>query len=65
MTPPTSGERVIADRTARLMAAADEIAPVLRREADAAERDSRLTPGAGRALRETGMFRLGVPERLW
>ncbi|MFG2356894.1 acyl-CoA dehydrogenase family protein [Streptomyces sp. NPDC048521] len=64
MTASTSGERAtLTDPTRRLMAAAHEIAPVLRRAADAAERDSRLTPEAGRALREAGLFRLGVPKR--
>jgi 3-hydroxy-9,10-secoandrosta-1,3,5(10)-triene-9,17-dione monooxygenase len=36
---------------------------VLRREADAAERDSRLTEAATAALRDAGLFRLGVPQR--
>ncbi|MGV9937171.1 acyl-CoA dehydrogenase family protein [Streptomyces olivaceoviridis] len=64
MTASISGERApLTEPTRRLMAAAQEIAPVLRRSADAAERDSRLTPEAERALREAGLFRLGVPKR--
>ncbi|MEW2290694.1 acyl-CoA dehydrogenase family protein [Streptomyces sp. NPDC047841] len=64
MTASTSGERApLTDPTRRLVAATREIAPVLRRTADAAERDSRLTPEAERALREAGLFRLGVPKR--
>ncbi|MEV7817625.1 acyl-CoA dehydrogenase family protein [Streptomyces flaveolus] len=64
MTASISGERAtLADPTRRLVEASREIAPVLRRTADAAERDSRLTPEAERALREAGLFRLGVPKR--
>lgn len=41
--------------------AARGIAPVLRQEAEQAERDNRLTPAATAALREAGLFRLAVP----
>ena len=47
-----------------LVEAVRAISPVLLRNADAAERDSRLAPEAVQALRNAGMFRLGVPERL-
>ncbi|MFE7404081.1 acyl-CoA dehydrogenase family protein [Streptomyces sp. NPDC057557] len=64
MNPSISAERAtLADPTRRLMAAAHEIAPVLCRTAEAAERDSRLTPEAERSLREAGLFGLGVPKR--
>ncbi|MFF4749210.1 acyl-CoA dehydrogenase family protein [Streptomyces sp. NPDC002514] len=60
----TGTERAdLADPIRPLVEAVRAIAPVLRREADEAERDSRLTPEATRALREAGLFRLGVPER--
>ncbi|MGW1468229.1 acyl-CoA dehydrogenase family protein [Streptomyces sp. NPDC002308] len=60
----TGAERAaLADPTSGLLAAARDIAPVLSRAADAAERDSRLAPEAVRALRETGQFALGVPQR--
>jgi 3-hydroxy-9,10-secoandrosta-1,3,5(10)-triene-9,17-dione monooxygenase len=39
------------------------VAPVLRQHADEAERASRLTLQAVLALREAGLFRLGVPKR--
>ena len=53
----------VADSRRALVESTHAIAPALRREADAAERDSRLTEAATRALRKAGMFRLGVPGR--
>ncbi|GAA1333161.1 acyl-CoA dehydrogenase family protein [Pseudonocardia xinjiangensis] len=47
---------------AALVEAARAIAPVLRDNADQAERESRLTDEAADALREAGFFRLGVPR---
>nr|BFD88033.1 acyl-CoA dehydrogenase family protein [Streptomyces sp. Xyl84] len=47
-----------------LLRAVHALSPVLRAEADAAERDSRLTPRAAQALRDAGLFRLGVPRSL-
>ncbi|WP_327179601.1 acyl-CoA dehydrogenase family protein [Streptomyces sp. NBC_01335] len=62
--PSTGAERATpADPVRTLLAAAHDIAPVLSRAAEAAERDSRLTPEAERALREAGQFALGVPQR--
>ncbi|MGW2282783.1 acyl-CoA dehydrogenase family protein [Streptomyces sp. NPDC001770] len=58
-----AGRATPADPTRTLLAAAQGIAPVLSRTAEAAERDSRLTPEAERALREAGQFALGVPRR--
>ncbi|MEV0850190.1 acyl-CoA dehydrogenase family protein [Streptomyces sp. NPDC049954] len=52
------------DSASTLVEAARALSPVLLSEADDAERDSRLTPGATRALRDAGMFRLGTPGRL-
>ncbi|MBP2708169.1 acyl-CoA dehydrogenase family protein [Microbispora sp. RL4-1S] len=45
-----------------LVDAARAIAPVLRRNADEAERESRLTDEAAWALREAGLFRLATPK---
>ncbi|WP_037855266.1 acyl-CoA dehydrogenase family protein [Streptomyces sp. NRRL S-340] len=47
-----------------LLRAVRALSPVLRAEADDAERDSRLTPEAAQALRDAGLFRLGVPRDL-
>lgn len=47
-----------------LVEAARALSPVLLRRADDAERESRLTAEATRALRDAGMFRLGAPRRL-
>ncbi|PSM42908.1 indole oxygenase [Streptomyces dioscori] len=64
MVTMTSGEHGSStDTTRRLVLAAREIAPLLRREADAAERDNRLTAEAELALRGAGLFSLGVPKR--
>jgi 3-hydroxy-9,10-secoandrosta-1,3,5(10)-triene-9,17-dione monooxygenase len=49
---------------ATLVEAARAIAPVLRDNADQAERESRLTVEATEALRRAGLFRLGVPASL-
>ncbi|MFE7750257.1 acyl-CoA dehydrogenase family protein [Streptomyces sp. NPDC057428] len=57
-TPPT------ADSTRPLVEAARALSPLLHREADAAERESRLTPATARALLASGMFRLGTPRHL-
>ncbi len=60
----TTEERAtLPDPTRELIEASRAIAPVLRGHANAAERESRLTPEATRALREAGLFRLGVPQR--
>ncbi|MFJ6073956.1 acyl-CoA dehydrogenase family protein [Streptomyces sp. NPDC093065] len=56
-TPPAAGP------ARPLVEAARALAPLLRREADAAERDSRLTPETARSLLAAGMFRLGTPRR--
>ncbi|XVU28878.1 acyl-CoA dehydrogenase family protein [Actinoplanes sp. CA-054009] len=45
-----------------LMDAVRTVEPVLRAEADSSERLARLSPAAGEALREAGLFRLGVPR---
>ncbi|MFE9252478.1 acyl-CoA dehydrogenase family protein [Streptomyces sp. NPDC007088] len=52
------------DSASSLVEAARALSPVLLREADEAERESRLTAEATRALRLAGMFRLGVPRSL-
>ncbi|MFF2732229.1 acyl-CoA dehydrogenase family protein [Streptomyces sp. NPDC058008] len=64
MHPSIDAERTaLSDPARTAVAAVQEIAPVLRRAADAAERESRLTPEAEQALRTAGLFRLGAPER--
>lgn len=44
-----------------MTAAARDVATILRENADRADRDSRLTEQAVTALRDAGLFRLGVP----
>ncbi|MET9144852.1 acyl-CoA dehydrogenase family protein [Streptomyces sp. NPDC004042] len=62
-TPTHHGLAPAASRAAEdLIRAVRAISPLLRAEADAAERDSRLTAETARALREAGLFRLGVPQ---
>ncbi|WNI26645.1 acyl-CoA dehydrogenase family protein [Streptomyces sp. ITFR-16] len=56
-TPPV-------DPALALVEAARAVSPVLLRDADTAERESRLTHATAQALREAGMFRLGVPKSL-
>lgn len=54
-----------ADREAlrdRLLRAAEGVTPILESEAHAAEHNSQLTHQAVEALREAGLFRLGVPK---
>ncbi|WP_399895978.1 acyl-CoA dehydrogenase family protein [Streptomyces sp. BBFR51] len=51
------------DKTRPLVEAARAISPLLRREADDAERESRLTSETTQALLAAGMFRLATPER--
>lgn len=50
------------DTRALLLGATRAAAPVLAREAESAERHSRLTPEAAEALGRAGLFRLGVPR---
>ena len=52
------------DSAHRLVEAARAISPLLRRNADEAERESRLTSETAQALLAAGMFRLGTPRRL-
>src|SRR5690348_15706940 len=47
----------------QVLQAASDIGPVLRRDAEVAEQNSRLTDEAAGALRDAGLFRLGVPRR--
>lgn len=47
---------------AELMEAARGVVPLLRREAEYADRTSRLTDEATAALRDSGLFRLGAPR---
>jgi 3-hydroxy-9,10-secoandrosta-1,3,5(10)-triene-9,17-dione monooxygenase len=58
---PTLNDSTDGTRAA-LLDAVRAIAPVLRDNADRAERDSRLTAEATDALRTAGLFRLGVPQ---
>ncbi|MFI6637563.1 hypothetical protein ACIBI7_52520 [Nonomuraea fuscirosea] len=59
MREPTTSEHAL-----DLVAAVRAIAPVLRRGADDADREGRLTPETTRALRNAALFRLGVPQGL-
>lgn len=61
--PSTGVPGAAADARLVLLEGSRAIAAVLRREADQAERDSRLTQAAAQALRDAGLFRLGVPRR--
>jgi 3-hydroxy-9,10-secoandrosta-1,3,5(10)-triene-9,17-dione monooxygenase len=48
--------------SAELVGAARDVVPVLGRNAERADRESRLTAEATAALRSAGLFRLGVPK---
>jgi alkylation response protein AidB-like acyl-CoA dehydrogenase len=60
--PATDSTDSTTDST--ILASARAVAPVLRDEAAASERDRRLTPRAVEALRSTGVFRMPMP-RSW
>jgi 3-hydroxy-9,10-secoandrosta-1,3,5(10)-triene-9,17-dione monooxygenase len=51
-----------AEQRTELVEAARSVVPVLRRNAELADRDSRLTAEATTALRTAGLFRLGAPK---
>lgn len=61
--PSSDKPAVPADPTRRLLEASRAIAPMLRRDAGAGERESRLTSEATQGLLEAGLFRLGVPKQ--
>src|SRR5437763_15657887 len=54
----------VSDEFDALMTRLDQITPLLREDAEKGEELGRLTDEVGKALHETGAFRIGIPAEL-